>query len=231
MINCKNCGAQIEENVKFCPECGASVIPEAPLEAPVYETPAAAPDLGAAGYSRLVDSEEVQKALKKNKRIGNIAVFVFVLLPLIGFLIYGAVSDQMEFGKAAVYGLIVSAIFAFVALIVAIRRRLDQPFEGVVTDKKKTVSFSDTSNSGTKTRKKYVVRFECDNGKRRKKSVSIPVYEYLQVGDRVRYLPQFPQPFEKYDKRPDGNVMCMFCGRRSPLSETQCPYCHNLLIK
>lgn len=229
MIICKSCGAQLEDSVKFCTECGAPVAAEVPASAPVYEAPVFY--AGSAGYSTLVDSEEVLKTLKKTKRASNIFLAVFVLLPLIGFLIYGAVSDKMDFGKAAVYGLIVSAIFAFVSLIVAIKNKLTKSFEGVVTDKKKSFRMSSANNRSGRSRTKYTVRFECEDGKRRKKEVSVPVYEYLQVGDRVRFLPQFPQPYEKYDKRPDGEVLCMFCSKKNPLTETRCAFCHNVLIK
>ena len=221
MIYCNNCGTQLDGAVGFCPNCGAPVSAGLP----------AAPGPGSAGYSRLIDADEVRKALKKNKRIGNIAVFVFVLLPFIGFVIYGAVSDKMDIGKAAVYGLILTGIFAFVSVIVALKHKLTKPFEGVVADKKITHRAMTADSRSGRSRTKYTVRIECEDGKRRKKEVSIPVYEYLQIGDRVRYLPQFPQPFEKYDKRADGAVLCMFCSKKNPLSETHCKFCHNLLIK
>lgn len=230
MIICKHCQAQLDDSEKFCRYCGAPVGSGAPA-APVCAAPVSAPLMGSAGYSRLTDSEEVLAALKKNNRVSNIAVFVFVLLPFLGFLIYGAVSDKMDVGKAAVCGIILSAIFAFVSLIVAIRRKLDKPFEGTVIDKKKTFRSGSSQVRGGKSRTKYVIRFECEDGKRRKKEVSIPVFEYLEIGERVRYLPRFPQPYEKYDKRKDGDVLCMFCSRRNPLTETTCSFCHKPLIK
>ena len=231
MIICKNCRAQLDDSDKVCRYCGAPLTPDVPPAAPAYAAPASAPLMGSAGYSRLVDSKEVVAALKKNNRVSNIAVAVFVVLPFLGFLIYGAVSDKMDVGKAAVYGIIISAIFAFVSLIVAIRHKLDKPFEGTVVDKKKTFRSGNSQVRGGKSRTKYTVRFECEDGKRRKKEVNIPVYEYLEIGERVRYLPQFPQPYEKYDKRPDGNVLCMFCSQRNPLTETTCAFCHKPLIK
>ncbi len=224
MVFCKNCNAQLDDSEQVCRYCNTPVTPYAPATGTPYPTPA----YGSAGYSALVDSDEVRSALKKNNRASNIAVFIFVLLPFIGFLIYGAVSDKIDIGKAAVYGLIVSAIFAFITLIVAIKHKLTKPFEGTVADKKITIRMA--KNNGTP-RMKYTVRFDCDDGKRRKKEVSIPVYEYLAIGERVRYLPQFPQPYEKYDKRADGEVLCMFCSKKNPLTETVCSFCHKPLIK
>ena len=230
MIICKNCSAQLDDSDKVCRYCGTPIIPDTPAAVP-YATPVSAPLTGSVGYSRLVDSEEVVAALKKNNRVSNIAVAVFVVLPFLGFLIYGAVSDKMDVGKAAVYGIIISAIFAFASLIVAIKHKLDKPFEGTVADKKKSFRSGSSQVRGGKSRTKYTVRFDCEDGKRRKKEVSIPVYEYLEIGERVRYLPRFPQPFEKYDKRKDGDVLCMFCSRRNPLTETTCSFCHKPLIK
>lgn len=230
MIICKNCGAQLDDSDKVCRYCGAPLTPGVPTATP-YAVPVSAPPTGSVGYSRLADSEEVVAALKKNNRVSNIAVAVFVVLPFLGFLIYGAVSDKMDIGKAAVYGLIVSAVFAFASLIVAIRHKLDKPFEGIVADKKKSIRMGNSQVRGGKSRTKYTVRFDCEDGKRRKKEVSIPVFDYLEIGDRVRYLPKFPQPYEKYDKRKDGDVLCMFCSRRNPLTETTCSFCHKPLIK
>ena len=230
MIICKNCNAQLDDSERVCRYCGAPVVPAA--DTPFYVPPAPMdPALGAAGYSGLVDSEEVIAALKKNRRVTNIITVVFDLLPIAGFLIYGLVSDKMDVGKAAVYGLIVTAIFILISVISAIRHRLAKPFEGTVTDKKVSRQVTHTANDSTRSRTKYTVRIDCDDGKRRKKEVNLSVYDYLQIGDRVRYLPKFPQPFEKYDKRPDGAVLCMFCSRMNPLNNTACEFCHKPLIR
>ena len=184
-----------------------------------------------AGYSRLIDSEPVQKALKKQKRITRIVSVILVILPVIGFGIYGAVSGAMDVGKALVIGLVISAVFLLAALISALRQKLEKPFEGTVVEKKRTIRLGDSRQRGGRSKIKCTIRFECEDGKRRKKEVPLDVFNYLNEGERVRYLPQFPRPYEKYDKRPDGEVMCMFCGRRNPLSEQNCSGCGNVLIK
>ena len=76
-----------------------------------------------------------------------------------------------------------------------------------------------------------MIRFDCEDGKRRKKEVPLAVFHYLQEGDRVRYLPKFPQPFEKYKTATDTETVCMICGHTQPLVNDSCSICHNPLIK
>lgn len=232
MIICKNCKAQLDDSEQVCRFCGTPVDSFKPMEQAFFNTDAPMDqNIGKAGYSDLIDSEEVVKAIKKNKRITGIALVVMIFLPIIGFLIYGAVSPKMEIYMAAVAGVFVSLIFVIATVIYAIKQKAAKPFEGTVADKKITREMSRSSDHAGTTRTKYRVYVNCDDGKRRKKEVTPGAYEYLQIGERVRYLPQFPQPFEKYDKRPDGAVLCMFCSRKNSLAETNCAFCHKPLIK
>lgn len=238
MAYCSNCGAALADNAKFCENCGQSrgADPTAapfwePPADPVWEAPAPDPAFMSAGYSRLIESEPVQKALKKQRRTARIVGGIVVLLPVVGFGIYGAVSSAMDAGRAIVIGLIISAVFLLAALISALRHKLEKPFEGTVVEKKRSIRLDDSRQHGGSSKIKCTIRFECEDGKRRKKEVPLDVFNYLNEGERVRYLPQFPRPYEKYDKRPDGEVMCMFCGRRNPLSEQNCSRCGNVLIK
>ena len=230
---CPHCGAESRENAKFCENCGKpfgstgqpSIRPgkkQHPAEPKAYST---------SGFSRRIDSAPVQKALKKQRRITRITWIIFILAPVIGFVIYGAVSDQMDIGKAFVYGLIISLIFAIINLISFIGQKMKRPFQGTVAKKKLVERMRSSRSSGDKSRRKYLIWFDCDNGKRKKKEVSFYVYDYLDIGDQVRYLPQFPQPYEKYDKSEDGMVMCMFCGRKQDLHLDTCKFCHSPLIK
>ncbi|MCR5781168.1 MAG: hypothetical protein K6G90_00390 [Clostridia bacterium] len=154
-----------------------------------------------------------------------------IFLPIIGFLIYGAVSPRMEIYMAAFAGVFVSLIFIIATVIYAIKQKVAKPFEGTVADKKVTREMSRSGDHVGTTRRKYRIYVNCDDGKLRKKEVNLNAYDYLQIGERVRYLPQFPQPFEKYDKRPDGMVLCMFCSKKNSLTDTNCTFCHKPLIK
>jgi hypothetical protein len=106
---------------------------------------------------------------------------------------------------------------------------MDQSFVGTVEQKKKVVRVSDSDDRVGKD--EWFIYFDCEDGRRRKKEVSRTIYKYLQEGDRVRYLPQFPQPYEKYNKTQDDSILCMFCSRSVSIENDQCPYCKNPLIK
>ena len=229
---CSNCGAALKDGAKFCESCGERIVTSGTAAARAeacYDDYGGWPRI-APGYSRRIDDGDVLSALKKQKHAGRIGFVIIVPLPLIGFLIYGAVSDSMEIGQAFVYGLIVAAVFALTALISGLKKRVEKPFEGTVTRMKHNVRMSDADGSG-RSRDQYLMWFECADGKRRKKEVSYSVFHYLREGDRVRYLPQFPQPFEKYDKSRDSDVMCMFCGRLQSIEQNVCSFCHNPIIK
>ena len=210
----------LADDENFCKECGRAV------EAAEYQSEAQSYRVG---FSGIIDSDEVRAALKKQKKVTIISVIILVLLPVIGFTIYGAVSDKMDIVRAVLTGLIVTAIFGLTSFIVLLKKKLSKPFEGVIIDKKKIIKIGDVGSNTGRTRTKYIVKIEKEGGKKVKKEVNIPTYNYLNEGDRVRYLPQFPQPFEKYDK--GAETLCMFCSRTVSVEEDVCPHCHNPLIK
>lgn len=224
MKNCTNCGAPLIDGSAFCGNCGHAV----PTEATGNERTISNQSYRI-GFSESIDSEPVLKALKKTKRATNITSIILVILPFLCFTAYGAFSDKMDIGKAAVTGIIISLVFALTSFLVTLKKKLTKSFEGTVIEKKKSIRVGDSETRGGKSRTKCTVRIHSDDGKKHKKEVSLTVYNYLIEGERVRFLPQFPQPFEKYDK--NGETLCMFCSRKVDLSEDSCPFCHNPLIK
>ena len=230
---CPKCGALLRDGARFCESCGARMDDAGPRQDSSGELYGRAPDGSrpAPGYSRLLDSEPVRLALEKQQRATRIAGIVLVLLPLLGFLIYGAVSDKMELGRALVTGLVVSAVFGLTTLVVTLKKKLSKPFEGTLSDKKHVHHISSSKHRAGRSRNEYFLYITDGDGKRRKKPTTVTVYNYLQVGDRLRYLPQFPQPFEKYDKSGDAEIVCMFCGCLSPIDRDECAACRNPLLK
>jgi uncharacterized paraquat-inducible protein A len=56
------------------------------------------------------------------------------------------------------------------------------------------------------------------------------MFDYLSVGDRVRYHPTFGT-YEKYDKSKDRIIYCNICRMMNPIKNDRCKRCNNLLFK
>ena len=216
---CPNCGALLLDDAKTCDRCGAAI-----------ETARPGKRL-APGYAQNIDAEPVLAALKKQNRITVIASAVLIVLPLIVFMIYGALASPMTIGAAIAMGIFISFVIALVVIITTLKRKLGKPFEGTVADKKHVRHSGVGRSRKTRSRSQWYICIDCDDGKRRKKDATSTVYNYLQIGDRVRYLPQFPQPFEKYDKSRDAEIPCMFCGKMNPPENETCSACKNPMVK
>lgn len=84
----------------------------------------------------------------------------------------------------------------------------------------------------------YTIYFRTDSGKKKlsvSKSYGDPnyrdYYDYLNIGDRVRYYPQLAFKYEKYDKTNDSVIPCMFCKTINDIHNDRCEVCNNLLFK
>jgi len=116
-------------------------------------------------------------------------------------------------------------------LIVSLKAKLAKPFEGTLTGKKHTRHVRRSNDGIRQSRHDYILYITDVDGKRHKKNTTPTMYNYLNEGDRLRYLPQFPLYFEKYDKSRDAEIPCLFCGRMNPVENDSCSFCHNPMIK
>ena len=79
----------------------------------------------------------------------------------------------------------------------------------------------------------YTVAITTDTGKKKtivEKDPRRYMYDYLSVGDRVRYHPKF-STYEKYDKSKDRIIYCIVCTTMNPIQNDRCKRCNNLLFK
>lgn len=90
------------------------------------------------------------------------------------------------------------------------------------------------SDDGTyRTYTEYTTVIRIDTGKEKKlieRDSQRDMYDYLAVGDRVRYHPMFGT-YEKYDKSRDRIIYCNVCSMMNPIKNDRCKRCNNLLFK
>lgn len=228
---CPNCGMSIRDGSRFCEECGARLDGQADSPSDAFYGYEAGLSRPAPGYSRKLESEAVLAALKKQRKSTRIVGLVVILLPLLAFGVYGTVSDGMELWQALFAGVVISVIMAITVLAVSLHKKLAKPFEGTLTRKKHTRRVHRDNAGFRQSRHDYILYITDADGKRHKKHTAVTIFNYLNEGDRLRYLPQFPIPFEKYDKSRDAEIPCLFCGRMNPTEKDNCSFCHNPMIK
>ena len=189
----------------------------------------------APGYSDRVNDPEILKALKNNKKAAGIFALFIVPLPLIGFTVYSLVSDKMETKQGVLYGAIVSAVFLFFAVISAVKNKVSKPYEATVTDKKTRERSDNNRDDDNNYYTEYITYVRTTDG-RKKKIVErdgglLNAYNYLNVGDRFRYHPQFHFPYELYDKSNAPYIPCVVCGMKNPVASDRCCKCNLPLLK
>ena len=235
---CSNCGSPLDEGAKFCKNCGSPVNqsqPASPPE-PQPETQYAQNGSYTPGFSNRANDPEILAAVKKNRKASGIFALFLVPLPLIGFLIYGSVSKDMGIGQAFLFGAIISAVFLVFALVGAAKKRTEKPYEAVVVDKTTRRTYGRRSDDGTRdTITEFVTIVKTTDGTTKRiverEGSFVTAYNYLNVGDRFRYYPQFNFPYELYDKSRAPYIGCVNCGRHNPTGADRCEKCNTPLLK
>ena len=234
---CYNCGAKLLEDAGFCSGCGKAVNLEKlkqiePRQSVSFLSPQGSIDL--VGFSDRCNSPEILAAVQKIRRSSVGFMWVLFFLPLIGFPIAGLLMDDLPFGESLVIGIGIAFVMHIVNLL-AFRRTKQPMWEGVVVNKyskeKRENRGGEDDNWGTYT--EYITVIKTDTGK--KKTIveydsRRSMYDYLSLGDRVRYHPRFGT-YEKYDKSKDRIIYCNVCTVMNPIQNDRCKRCNNLLFK
>jgi hypothetical protein len=109
------------------------------------------------------------------------------------------------------------------------------PWEGTVVNKysKERSEHRGGEDDNYRTYTEFTTVINTDAGKKRtirEKDSQRHMYDYLAVGDRVRFHPRFGT-YEKYDKSKDRIIYCNICSMMNPIQNDRCQRCHNLLFK
>ena len=241
---CIICGAQIPDNAGFCPACGSMISPNAQAYYQQQAMPqngyasmyaSSAPAVPPPGFSSRVNDPEIMAAMKKSRKGAAVFGLILVPLPFLGFLIFSLVSDKMEVSSGLLYGGIISGVFLLFAIYSLIHERAGNTYDAVVLDKKIRHITHNNNSDHYRMITEYITTVKQDSGKKRKiverEGSQVWAYNYLNVGDRFRYHPQFHFPYELYDKSKAPYIVCVSCTTRNPVTADRCQKCRIPLLR
>lgn len=244
MARCEQCGFELPPKTwftRYCTKCGAAVpgdmAPNRTVAPPVPPEIANMPlaDRVAAagvtpGFSNRVDTDEFRNAMGKANRTFIIVMIIVgvVLAPLVTFIAW-LISPQSA-GLMIGACLIVEIIVIIVIVVQLLKRFKGKGWDGEVVEKEVRRERNSGTNTSTKV---YVLKCVTDEGKKKthKERGRHELYDYLKVGDRVRYHPQLTYPLEKYDKTQDAYLVCLFCSTKQNIENDYCGGCGKPLLK
>lgn len=234
---CAACGAAIPDDAEFCINCGKAANRATPEPVMSIQAASSAPaqgDAGLVGFSDKSNSPEILAAAQKNKKSSIGCMWILVFVPLIGFPIAGLLMDDFPFGESLVIGIGIALVMLVVNLL-ALRKTRQPMWEGVVVNKysKEKSEHRGGEDDNYRTYTEYTTIINTDAGKKKtivEKDSGRHMYDYLSVGDRVRFHPRFGT-YEKYDKSKDRIIYCNVCSMMNPIQNVRCKRCNNLLFK
>jgi hypothetical protein len=230
---CGNCGTKLPEDAAFCINCGAPVHKAREEENnPSSQATTSTQDKSLVGWSPNSNDPEILEAARKNKKSAIGCAWIFMLFFPIGFLLAGLFIDEMPLNEAIIIGVGLGVLM----LVINLWRIKDMKaplWEGVVTEKYKKERREHKKDDNMTTYTEYTTIIKTEGGKEKRiteKDSGRHMYDYLAVGERVRYHPSFGT-YEKYDKSKDRIIYCNVCSMMNPISNDRCKRCNNLLFK
>lgn len=225
---CEHCGTALPDGTHFCTGCGAQI-----GEATDSHPPAGG---GCIGYSQRIHDPAFARYLKNTNRWSAIFSMILAVAAVIGFYIYGETGREMENPQALFIGLGIGGMFLLIALYSIIARKRSKTWDGVVVDKtvKQKTRRHDTGNNDSTicyyTEYAVIVRDERGKTHRMTAEDDMTVFDYFQVGDRVRHHAGL-NSYEKYDKSRDSIIFCNACATLCQISDDVCFRCKCPLLK
>jgi hypothetical protein len=217
---CHKCGNVMPEGAVFCWSCGTKVGQDSEDIEP----------MNIVGFSDMCKNPEIMKVARKGRKSSIGCMWILAFVPLIGFPIAGLLMDDFAFGESLVVGVGIAFIILVINLL-SLRKTKQPMWEGVVVNKYSKEKYEHSDSSETYT--EYTTVINTDTGRKKtivEKGSRRDMYDYLSVGDRVRFHPEFGT-YEKYDKSKDRIIYCNVCSTMNTIQNDRCKLCNNLLFK
>lgn len=237
---CTNCGVRLEENSKFCADCGTPFLHDADNPEAVIATDSMLDKerlTGVSmGFSPRINDPAFTKYVKSANNYAAIFSILIALIAVISFYIAGERGvDGMDNPESLYIGFGIGGMFILIALFQIIGRTKSKTWDGKVVNKFRQ-SVMKKVDFGNETRLEKAVEYnvviEKDSGKKITMSAinDNTVYNYYEVGDRVRHHGGL-NSYEKYDKTKDSIIFCSACATLCDITEDTCPRCKCPLLK
>lgn len=217
---CSNCGGKAVKGSDVCQRCGQ------PYDVNRRCAGISATGAGGTGWSGLTGMEPcfVSRHSKTGRHI-KAGAPILCAVAFIGMFIYTKSASS-----AAIVALLIAAIS--VAVHISGSRKVGD-WEGTVVDKKQwTDTTTDENGNTSQSSDRYKLVFRTSDGRTKKdQSGSRTLYDYLQVGDTVRFHGTNMRYYEKYDKSRDSVIPCAGCGMNVDARSNYCPSCGCIIFK
>ena len=182
------------------------------------------------GWSHVPSSREVEEVREKIKRSAIRWTCVFTLLFPVVFLIAGLFSDEVPLNE----GLIIGSGLGLLLLAINLWRisGTNRPaWDGEVIKKLQKKRWKNDKDGTSQSYNEYIVLIRTEAGKKKRiVERQGDMYDYLDVGDRVRYHPAL-ETYEKFDKSKDRYIYCNICRLRNSIRNDRCERCNHPLFK
>ena len=236
---CIHCGEKILDDGAFCPFCGqkTSKTTDKYPDEMTHDNTTQETDVRQnirPGFSKKINDPAIHAAIKKNGKAALIFAVIIILAPIIVTFIIGAKNDDMSVVGG---GVVISIIFLVINLISGVKKKSEKQWDGIVIDKcveEKRKKYTPEGDRDVQTTIVYKTMFQTDNGKIKileEPAINNVYYNYLNIGDKVRYYPQFTCYYEKFDKSLDTYAICPICATKNDISKDTCSRCGVPIIK
>lgn len=174
-------------------------------------------------YSSKINDPSFNKYLKNTKNYRWQFGFALAISAVLGFYLYGALSEEINNPEALYIGLGIGGMFFLIGIFSSFSGKKEHSWDGEVVDKAKI-----------KQNNKIIFIVYIRDGKQQIHEIrsenDATLYDYYKVGEKVRYHGKL-KTYEKYDKSRDDIIFCNACSFMHEISESICRNCGCPLLK